>query len=181
MVRVKLGCEQSWIGWQIGDELREPIGGIISGDAERDAADAEAQADAALERYGQRNVALNDALSKLKDDDCDCNPFAIKFSQDSVSWAFKDKRLGTIGRLRRKLQSGWNPRTDPTFDSIAVTRRGGKWVTLDNRRLVAAQMAGKPIPCRLATDDEVSQAKDKFTSTNGGTSIDIRGVGTWKP
>lgn len=67
--------------------------------------------------------------------------------------------------------------------SIAITRRNGRWVTLDNRRLVSFQMAGKPIPCRLASDAEVAKAErdGKFSSTNGGTSIKIRGGKTWTP
>ncbi len=135
----------------------------------------------------ERATAISRATQLMKDDDCDCNPFAIRFSQNSVSWSFKDKKFGNIGKLRDKFKSGWNPRTDADFDSIAVTRRGGKWVTLDNRRLTAAQMAGAPIPCRLATDDEVLEAerRQKFSSTNGGSAIDIKlGKGRiwkWQP
>ena len=47
--------------------------------------------------------------------------------------------------------------------------------TLDNRRLEAFRRAGIKIPFRMATPKEISAEGWKFTSSNVGSNIRIRG------
>ncbi len=58
---------------------------------------------------------------------------------------------------------------------IRILERDRQIFTLDNRRLYAFQEAGVDIRYRLATAAENADEDWKFTTTNGGTSIRIRG------
>jgi hypothetical protein len=58
---------------------------------------------------------------------------------------------------------------------IRLLERRGLLYTLDNRRLEAFRRAGTAVPYRMATDDEVRREQGKFTTTNDGTSVIVRG------
>ncbi len=47
--------------------------------------------------------------------------------------------------------------------------------TLDNRRLEAFRRAGVSIPWRMATEEEIAAEDWKFTTTNRGVSVRVRG------
>lgn len=104
------------------------------------------------------------------------NPFSLRFTQNSVSPNFGAG--GPIDDLAAGLRSG---AIDPSsVPGIRVFQRNGEWFSLDNRRLVAFQQAGVDVPYRLATPAEIAAEAWKLTTTNGGTSIQIRGGGdTW--
>lgn len=101
------------------------------------------------------------------------SPAGIRFSQNSISGAFRDG--GSVKQLAADLRSG---AVDPSsIPPIRVLERGGNVYTLDNRRLAAFQEAGVDVPYRLATPQEIAREGWKFTTTNDGTSILIRGGG----
>jgi hypothetical protein len=58
--------------------------------------------------------------------------------------------------------------------AIRLVEREGQKFTLDNRRLIAFQEAGVPVPYRMATASEIRRDAFKFTTQNGGTSIQLR-------
>ncbi len=99
------------------------------------------------------------------------NPSTIRFSQNSISGAFRDG--GSVKQLATDLENGT---VDPgSIPAIRVVQRDGNIYTLDNRRLAAFQQAGVDVPYRLATPQEIANEGWKFTTTNDGTSILIRG------
>lgn len=100
------------------------------------------------------------------------SPSRIRFSQDSVSATFRDG--SSMDDLVSGLRSG---AVDPaSVPPIRVFEQGGEWFTLDNRRLLAFQEAGVDIPFVQATPAEIAaEAGRKMTTTNGGTSIRVRG------
>jgi hypothetical protein len=51
----------------------------------------------------------------------------------------------------------------------------GRLYTLDNRRLEAFRRAGLEVPYRMATPDEADSERWKFTTTNQGLSVIVRG------
>jgi RHS repeat-associated protein len=100
----------------------------------------------------------------------------IRFTQSSVSRRFGNGAL--IEDLAADLRNGTIRPTD--VPPIRIFQRNEQWFTLDNRRLLAFQQAGIDVPYRRATPAEVGAEAWKFTTTNGGTSIRIRGGGgTW--
>jgi len=58
---------------------------------------------------------------------------------------------------------------------IRLVERNNILYALDNRRLEAFKRAGLPIPYRMATAEEIAAEAWKFSNTNGGISIQIRG------
>jgi hypothetical protein len=101
------------------------------------------------------------------------DPALVRFSQNSVKGSFSDG--GTIDELAAGLRDGSiNPADVPP---IRVVERDGELFTLDNRRLLAFQRAGVPIPYRFATPEEAASESWKFTTTNNGQSIRVRGGG----
>jgi hypothetical protein len=72
------------------------------------------------------------------------------------------------------LKSGTiNPNDVP---AIRIFERDGAIYTLDNRRLYSFQQAELDnIPFRWATPQEIANEAWKFSTTNGGTSIQVRG------
>ena len=101
------------------------------------------------------------------------DPWKVRFSQDSISYGFKDKALGTIDDLAEGLLSGRiNPSDVP---AIRITEVEGKLFTLDNRRLEAFRRAGIDIPYRWATPEELAREGWKFTTTNEGITIIVKG------
>ena len=96
----------------------------------------------------------------------------IRFSQNSISSSFSDG--SSVDDMVQGLKSGTiNPNDVP---AIRILERDGALYTLDNRRLYAFQQAGVDnIPFQWATPQEILNEAWKFTTTNGGTSIQVRG------
>ena len=101
------------------------------------------------------------------------SPSSVRFSQNSVSPNFSVG--GSIDDLAAGLRNGSIAPGD--VPQIRIFESNGQWMTLDNRRLVAFQQAGVDVPYRLATAEEIAAQAWKVTTTNGGTSITIRGGG----
>ena len=99
------------------------------------------------------------------------DPTSVRFSQSSISYRFRDG--ATIDDLADALRSGQVQPED--IPPLRLVERDGLFFTLDNRRLEAFQRAGVPIPWRLATPVEVDSEAWKFTTTNAGASVRIRG------
>jgi hypothetical protein len=99
-------------------------------------------------------------------------PQSIRFSQASIQATFRD---GTsITHLADGLRRGHiRPHDVP---AIRIFERDGKLYTLDNRRLEAFRRAGVHVPTRLATPQEIAAEAWKFTTSNEGLSIRIRGA-----
>jgi len=99
------------------------------------------------------------------------NPNMVRFSQDSIGATFKNG--GSIDDLASGLRNG---ATDPAvIPQIRLFERDGVLYTLDNRRLWAFQQAGVEVPYRMATADEVAAEAFKFTTSNQGASVRVRG------
>ena len=103
------------------------------------------------------------------------DPFAIRFSQDSIRPEFRGPQFGTIDDLAQDLRTG---RIQPDeVEPIRLVEREGSLITLDNRRLQAFRQAGVEIPTRMATLEELAHAErtGKFSAGAGGTeAIRIR-------
>lgn len=115
----------------------------------------------------------------LKDDTYGyLDPSEIRFSQSSVGAYFRNGN--SVKETADQLRNG---DIDPkNFPPIRLVERDGKLYTLDNRRLVAFQMAGVKVPYRMATPEEVAKDEFKFTTKTEGTSIWIRHLKeTWSP
>ena len=99
------------------------------------------------------------------------DPRTLRFGQDSISPRFRSPRTDTVFDLAEDLRLGKvNPSDIP---AIRVHRTTG--ITMDNRRLVAFQIAGRPIPVTYV--DDIPQ----WMVRGSGNSIWIRGVGMWDP
>ena len=116
-------------------------------------------------------------MGEYSDFGCWCNAAntidsaAVRFSQSSISRNFSAG--GTIDDLAAGLRNGSvNPTSIPP---VRLVERGGSMSTLDNHRLLSFQQAEVPIPYRMATPQEAAAEAWKFTTTNGGTSIRVRG------
>ncbi len=99
------------------------------------------------------------------------DPHSVRFSQSSARYTFKNGE--TIDHLAQGLQDGTVSAHD--VPPIRLVERDGELFTLDNRRLEAFRRAGVDVPYRMATPEEISAESFKFTTTNGGASIRIRG------
>ena len=103
------------------------------------------------------------------------NPFAIRFSQDSIRPEFREPQFGTIDDLAQGLRTG---RMQPDeVEPIRLVERESTLITLDNCRLQAFRQAGVEIPTRMATREELTHAErtEKFSAGTGGTeAINIR-------
>src|SRR5580765_4603712 len=99
------------------------------------------------------------------------DPNKVRFSQASVSYRFKDGR--TIEDLAAGLKSGAVPAAE--VPPLRLVEREGNLFTLDNRRLEAFRRAGVEMPWRMATPDEIAAEGWKFTTTNDGVSVRVRG------
>ncbi|NJL28319.1 MAG: hypothetical protein HC897_10735 [Thermoanaerobaculia bacterium] len=99
------------------------------------------------------------------------DPSRIRFSQDSISFQFKEG-AGSVDDLITGLKSG---RFDPSsIPPIRIVAKDGKVFTLDNRRLYAFQHAGVEIPYQRL-DAIPRRELGKFRTANEGTSITVRG------
>jgi hypothetical protein len=83
---------------------------------------------------------------------------------------FKDGQ--TVQQMVDGLKSGQiSPQNIP---AIRVFERDGLQFTLDNRRLLAAQLAGSSIRTVPATESEIAAGAFKFTTPNDGLYIGVR-------
>jgi hypothetical protein len=99
------------------------------------------------------------------------DPNRVRFTQRSISFRFNDGR--TIAELAEALKTGQvRPEDVPP---LRLVEKDGEYFTLDNRRLEAFRRAGVEIPWRLATAEEIERGSFKFTTTNGGVSVKVRG------
>ncbi|MCX6346113.1 MAG: hypothetical protein NT018_13750 [Armatimonadetes bacterium] len=102
------------------------------------------------------------------------DPFSIRFSQNTCSYSFRNPAYGNIDDLAGSLRNG--SITARQIDPIRLVNSGEDLYTLDNRRLEAFRRAGVAIRARMATPEEITNNEGwKFTTTNGGTSIRVRG------
>jgi hypothetical protein len=99
---------------------------------------------------------------------------SVRFTQDSISANFKN---GTsVMQLGEDLANGTVSATD--LPGIRLFEQDGDLYSLDNRRLLAGQMADVDLSYRMATQQELNkEVGRKFTTTNQGTGIRVRGVG----
>jgi hypothetical protein len=97
------------------------------------------------------------------------NPNLVRFSQDSISANFSDG--SSVAGMADRLAAGERINVPPIR---LVNHPDGGLFTLDNRRLVAFQQAGVPIPYRMATADEFANESWKFTTVTLGRSIQLR-------
>ncbi|WP_050515479.1 DUF6531 domain-containing protein [Streptomyces rimosus] len=107
------------------------------------------------------------------------DPALVRFSQSSVSNHFGNGH--TVEQTAAGLRSGWiNPEDVPP---VRLTVRNGNLYTLDNRRLVAFQKAGVPIPFRMASREEAMAEEWKFTNKKDGLSIVVNKLDPeeWSP
>jgi hypothetical protein len=98
-------------------------------------------------------------------------PKEVRFSQRSVSFQFRDG--STIDDLAQGLQAGRILPSD--VPPLRLVERNGLLFTLDNRRLEAFRRAGVNLPWRMATEEEIAADSWKFTTTNQGISVRVRG------
>jgi len=99
------------------------------------------------------------------------DPHNVRFSQESAGANFSTG--GTISELSAGLKNGTVRPGD--VPPIRLVERDGQLFSLDNRRLEAFRRAGINVPYRLANPQEAQNEAWKFTTTNGGISIRIRG------
>jgi len=107
------------------------------------------------------------------------DPTKIRFSQDSISGNFRNGQ--SIDDVSRALRSAEGAELAKNFEPIRLVERNGLLYTLDNRRLAAFSAAGRQVPFRWATSEEIEKEwLDKFTTTPAqgwGKFITIRPKG----
>jgi filamentous hemagglutinin len=84
-------------------------------------------------------------------------------------------------QLGQDLANGVTSPTD--LPEIRLFEQDDNLYSLDNRRLFAGQMADVELPYRMATQEELdAELPWKFTTTNNGTGIEVRGIGyfSWR-
>ncbi|OQY45795.1 MAG: hypothetical protein DRR08_29830 [Candidatus Parabeggiatoa sp. nov. 2] len=102
------------------------------------------------------------------------DPNIIKLTQESIKNTFKDGQ--TLRELIDDLKAGRVSADD--LPAIRLFEKEGRIsISLDNRHLKAFQEAGVQIRTIPATEDEIANEAFKFTTTNNGTSIRVRGGG----
>src|SRR5438270_447670 len=99
------------------------------------------------------------------------DPNQVRFSQRSISPTFGDG--STIEDLTEGLRTGRIRPED--IPPLRLVQREGLFFALDNRRLEAFRRAGVEIPWRMTTPEEVVAEAWKFTTTNRGVSVKVRG------
>ncbi len=97
---------------------------------------------------------------------------SIRFTQDSIKAEFKAG--GTLQDTINGLKNGTI--SPDSFPPIRVFGVNDQIFTLDNRRLFVFQQAGLPIRVSPATASEIVSESFKFTTTNCGISIIVRGA-----
>ncbi len=99
------------------------------------------------------------------------DPYAVRFSQSSISNTFRNGTV--IDDLAISLKNG-SVRANE-IPPIRLIDRNNILYSLDNRRLEVFRRANLQIPYRMATAEEIATETWKFSSKNGGTSIQIKG------
>jgi hypothetical protein len=101
------------------------------------------------------------------------DPLKIRYSQNNIKSKFSNG--STIKELTNGLKSGKIKPED--IPPIRLIKKDGKWFSIDNRRLKAFKDAGVNVRTRKATKNEIADAikKKKFSTTNDGSSIRVRG------
>lgn len=101
------------------------------------------------------------------------DPSKVRFSQNSIKPTFKDG--GSVADLTKRLKDGT---IDPkSVKPIRIVEKDGNIFSLDNRRLKAFRDAGVDIPFEKVDFNTLPKRElDKFTTTNDGTSIRVRGT-----
>ncbi|QGM46566.1 RHS repeat-associated core domain-containing protein [Methylocystis heyeri] len=96
---------------------------------------------------------------------------AIRFTQSSVSATFRDgaSLQTTVDALRAGTMS------PVELPPIRTFQQGGLTFTLDNRRLLATQLAGTRVNAIPATTEEIIAEGWKLTTTNYGCIICLKG------
>lgn len=102
------------------------------------------------------------------------DPASVRFTQNSISYTFRNRTHGTVDGLADALRTG---RVRPQdIPPIRLVERDDKLYTLDNRRLEAFRRAGLDVPYRMATGQEiVREFGRKFDTTTDGRVIRVRG------
>lgn len=104
-------------------------------------------------------------------------PSEVFFSQNTIKDHF---RWGHRTIYETLKQCTNDPCTVDNIPKITVCKIDGKWFTLDNRRLwVFKQLEAKGIISKISVFESSSIPGCKFTTTNGGTSVDI--LKWWRP
>ncbi|WP_216892161.1 putative T7SS-secreted protein [Nocardia alni] len=127
--------------------------------------------------YPHNPVSWADPLGLMPEACGSTDPRAVRFTQDSVSSQFRNQ--GSVFDLADALRSGDVAPSE--IPPIRVFEKNGDLYTLDNRRLLAFQMADVHVPYTMATPQEIARDAFKMTSKTDGQSIRIRGAGgtTW--
>jgi RHS repeat-associated protein len=102
------------------------------------------------------------------------DPWAVRFTQDTVDWTFKNPRYN-IGDSASQLRNDVNFDLEP----IRIFQRGGNYYTLDNRRLLTYRAAGRSIPYVVVDPSSRSIAREireKFTTRDDGMTVAIKKV-----
>jgi hypothetical protein len=98
----------------------------------------------------------------------------VRFSQDSIGRTFASG--APIADLATALKNGTTKPSELPAIRVLMSK-GGRLVTLDNRRLWCCKEAGVKIKCVWATEEEVEKEGYKFTSSQGKdglTTITVR-------
>lgn len=125
---------------------------------------------------GSRQTAAADVLVHNEDAlACErIDPFSVRFTQDTAGWRYSNG--GTIGDFAEDLR---NDRVDwQKMDPIRLVEHNGSLFSIDNRRLVAFQMADRPIPYRMAREEEMEKFHEHLTTKTDGVGIEIIMEGT---
>lgn len=96
------------------------------------------------------------------------DPMKIRYSQDSIDGTFSTGgKIDDAARdLKRDLTKVGN------WPSLNITKRQGRYVSLDNRRLWVFKHAGVALaPVVMATAQEVTDQNWKFTAGSGGAAF----------
>ncbi len=96
------------------------------------------------------------------------DPAMVRFSQDTISSTFKNGH--SLQDAVTSLRNGADPQA---WAPIRLVDKGGTLFSLDNRRLAVFGAAGIGVPYRMATAAEAIDEAWKFTTRNGGTSIQL--------
>ena len=96
----------------------------------------------------------------------------IYYSRDSILPTFRDNRR--VEQMVQELRNGRRDKLE-SIEIITVVPYGGKWYSVDNRRLYTFKqvfLGSERVPVFQGTADH--RFHQKFTTVNGGTSVRVR-------
>lgn len=105
------------------------------------------------------------------------DPALIRFTQASCSVRFRDGR--SVEALIADLKAGRI--SAEQLPPLRVFVLNGAIWSLDNRRLHAFKTTGLPVRVVRATAKEIQKESYKYSTANGGRSIEVRGNGPTLP